>query len=82
MKQPKINYPCEWGYRIIGIDGEALKNAVVDILGERKYNLSFSNISSGGTYISLELTTTVENEEVRNRIYTALGTHPAVKRVI
>ena len=82
MKRPKITYPCKWGYRIIGEDGEALKAAVTDILGERKYDLSFSNISRKGKYISLELTTVVETEEVRNRIFGALQAHPAVKVVI
>jgi len=81
-EKPKIQYPCQWGYRIIGNDGEAIKCAVEDILRGEKYDLAFSNISSKGKYISLELTVLVETEEVRNRIYVALGTHPAVTRVI
>ncbi len=82
MKRPKITYPCQWGYRIIGTDGEAMKCAVENVLKDREYSLSFSNISSAGTYISLELTVFVETEDIRNRIYTALSTHPAMTRVI
>ena len=82
MKRPKITYPCQWGYRIIGTDGEAMKCAVEDVLADKQYELSFSNISSAGKYISLELTVFVENEEVRNRIFTALSSHPAMTRVI
>lgn len=82
MKNSKIEYPCQWGYRIIGTDGESIKCAVEDILGQRDYDLSFSNISSKGKYISLELTVSVETEAVRNRIYAALSAHPAVTRVI
>lgn len=82
MERPEIIYPCQWGYRLIGTDGEAMKCAVEDVLSGKEYELSFSNISSAGTYISLELTVFVETEEVRNRIYAALSTHPAMTRVI
>lgn len=78
----KINYPCEWEYRIIGTNEESLKLAVSEILGNKKYVLSFSNISKTGKYISLSLSAFVENEDTRNRIYISLRKHTAVKSVL
>ena len=82
MDNLKIDYPREWEFRIIGTDEGLLKNAVSQILGDRKYDLSFSNISKGGKYISLALKTFVESEEARNTLYTALRKHTAIKSVL
>ena len=78
----KIDYPCEWEYRIIGVGDEALRLAVSEIIGDRKHSLAFSNISKTGKYISLSLKTIVENEEIRNSIYASLTKHAAVKKVL
>lgn len=80
--KPKIEYPCEWEYRIIGTDEELLKAAAEEILTNRKYNISFANISKTGKYISLSLKTVVETEEIRNNIYIALRSHTAVKSIL
>ena len=81
MERPKIDYPCEWPYQIIGSEEHALKQAVAEILGNNKYELSVSNKSSGGKYIALYVTTIVASEEHRNRIFAFLGAHPSVKIV-
>jgi putative lipoic acid-binding regulatory protein len=82
MDNLKINYPREWEFRIIGTDEGLLKLAVSGILTNQKYDLSFSNISKGGKYISLALKTVVESEEARNNIYIALRKNAAVKSVL
>ena len=78
----KIKYPCDWEYRIIGLDEAGLKSAAAEIFGNRKYDLSFANISKTGKYFSFSVKTFVESEEVRNTIYAALAKHPAVKTVL
>lgn len=78
----KIDYPCEWEYRIIGTSEEALKLAVSEILCDRKYSLSFSNKSKTGKYVSLSLKTVVETEEIRKNTYAALCKHTGVKTVL
>lgn len=82
MERPRINYPCEWEYRIIGTDEAAIRQAVSEIIADKKYTLNFSNISKAGKYISLALKIIVENEEIRNSIYTALRQNPAIKSLL
>lgn len=82
MNRPKIEYPCEWEYRIIGPDEENMRNAVVEILKAKQYTLFFSNISKAGKYISFALKTIVATEKERNEIYVFLRGHPAIKSVI
>lgn len=82
MNRPKIDYPCEWEYRIIGLDEEELRRLVSEILKAKQYTLSFSNISKAGKYISLSLKTIVATEVKRNDMYISLRKHPAVKSVI
>ncbi|MFA6282101.1 MAG: DUF493 domain-containing protein [Candidatus Omnitrophota bacterium] len=78
----KIEYPCEWEYRIIGVNEESLRLAVIEIIGSKVHNLSFSNKSKTGKYISLILKTTVTSEEERKNIYLALRKSPAIRSVI
>ena len=82
LQRPKIEYPCEWEYRIVGTDQEALKKSVCDVVKGREYSLTFSNISRNGKYISLGLTTIVEDEAVRNEIFASLKAQPSVEIVI
>jgi len=79
MERPKINYPCEWSYQIIGTDEKELKEAAVKILGNNRYKICLSNKSRGGKYVSLCITMIVASEEHRNRVYISLSEHPAVK---
>jgi len=78
----QIEYPCEWEYRIIGIDEEELRKLASEILKTKEYTLSFSNISKKGKYISLSLKTTVATEKERNDIYIFLRKAPAIKSII
>ena len=82
MKRPKIEYPCKWEYCVIGKEEAPLRQAVSEALKGADYNLSFSRSSKSGKYISLELTTTVANEEARDRIHGSLRAHPTVKIVM
>ena len=82
MDQPKIEYPCKWDYCIIGEDETSLRQAVSEVLKSAQYGLSLSKTSKGGKYVSLELTTMVNNEEARNKIYASLRAHHSVKIVM
>lgn len=80
--RPNIEYPCPWGYRLIGPDERAIRVAVVDVLGAREYDLSVSRTSSGGRYVSLSLRLRVADEADRDAIYEALRAHPATLHVL
>jgi putative lipoic acid-binding regulatory protein len=82
MDQPKIDYPCEWEYRIIAQSEESLRQAVSEVLGAKQYTLSFSNTSKGGKYISFALKTIVAAEKERNDIYVSLRKYDSIKSVI
>lgn len=80
--RPEIEYPCPWGYRLIGTDEREIRIAVVDVLGAREYDLTVSRTSSGGRYVSLSLRLHVADEADRDAIYEALRIHPATTTVL
>lgn len=75
--RPEIDYPCEWSYKLIGREEAALREAV-DIIVQADYSLVHSRKSTGGKYLSLELSLTVSTEEERLEIGKRLHEHEAV----
>jgi putative lipoic acid-binding regulatory protein len=78
----ELEYPTEWQYRVIGSEEDLLRKAIDEVLLEMEYQLKFSNKSSSGKYISLEISTTVESEEIRNSIFQNLKSHTHIKMVL
>ena len=82
MSKVQIHYPCRWLYKVIGFDQERLHRALLEIVSNGSCNISYSNSSSSGKYHCLNLEVTVQSEEERNSIYTALKSNPHVKTVL
>jgi putative lipoic acid-binding regulatory protein len=90
QQRPEITYPCQWGFKVIGMNEEAVREAIKDCLGcslkpdsgERPYELGFSRNSDSGKYVSLTLDLEVLDEQERNTLYRALADHPEIKMVI
>ena len=80
--KPQIDYPCEWGYKIIGKDSVKLKAVVFDVMGSRDYTIKDGNSSSKGKFHSLNSRCQVDSEEDRDAIFKAFQEHPDVKMVI
>jgi putative lipoic acid-binding regulatory protein len=78
----KLIYPCQWLYKVIGLDKEELQQAIVQILPNTSCSITPSNSSRTGKYHCLNLEISVNNEEERNRIYKELKEHPDVKIVL
>ena len=78
----KLNYPCQWVYKVIGTNQDELRQAIMGIITGTPCKISFSNNSSSGKYLCLNLEITVQNEEERNSIYLGLKAHPQVKIVL
>ena len=78
----KIDYPCVWQYKVIGMKREAMLAAISEHLGDAPYSLADSRVSSGGKYISLTLELTVDSDYNRLRLYQVLGDHPDIKVVL
>ncbi|HHD81771.1 MAG TPA: DUF493 domain-containing protein [Campylobacterales bacterium] len=81
-ERPEIEYPCEWGYKLIGKDKVKLEECIFDTVGERAYTTKAGNTSSKGKFHTLNMTCKVASEEDRNKIFKAFCDHPDVKMVI
>ncbi len=77
----KIDYPCEWSYKVIGNDKESVHNAVACIIEDREYHINDSNTSKKGKYRSFDVKVVVSDEAYRNDIYQALKGHDDIKFV-
>ncbi len=82
MQKPEIDYPCLWGYRIIGRSEEELRLAAKKAVGEKEHTLTVTNQSSGGKYVSLSLRTSVADEAERVGILERLQSSEAVRVVL
>jgi len=81
-EKPKIEYPCDWGYKIIGTDKIKLEACIFEVMGEREYKRPKGNVSSKGKFHSLSTACKVESQEDRDSIFKAFQNHDAVKMVI
>lgn len=68
-KRPEIEYPCEWQYKIISKTPDDAVSAAENAAEGFKYDITASNISKKGKYVSINLKVTVENEAERNLIF-------------
>jgi len=85
-EKAKVNYPCPWGFKVIGKSEDIVRQATVECLQNicegREYTLEMSNVSGNGKYVSLNLELTVDNEDDRNGIFTSLAESPHIIMVI
>ena len=82
MSEAEIEYPCEWGFRIIGTHEKLIRQLVLDVLGDLAHSLEPSNTSATGKYVSLHLRVQVRDEAHRNEVHAALMADEAVKIVL
>jgi len=81
-EKPKIEYPCEWGYKIIGTDKIKLEAVIFEVMGSRDYKQKGGNKSSKGKFHSLSTACQVESQEDRDALFKAFQEHEDVKMVI
>ncbi len=93
-QKPTIEYPCQWGFKVIGNDEETVRAAISECLEEcirgfaedqaedRPVEFGDSRTSGGGKYVSVGLTVEVMSEVERNVIFRALADRPEVKMVL
>ena len=78
----QLKYPCAWIYKIIGVDQNDMKSAVLEIIQDRAYSITPSRSSETDKYHCLNVEITVESESHRKVIYEALRAHRAIKMVL
>ena len=81
-RRPNIEYPVNWGYKVIGENVDKLIAAIEESVKGFEYEITPSNISTGGKYYSLNLNVLVESEVIRDLIFQKLEEHPHIKMVI
>jgi len=81
-EKPDIEYPCEWGYKIIGKDKDKLKVCIFEVMSERDYKIKEGNSSSKGTFHTMNARCYVVSEEEREMLFNAFQEHDDVKMVI
>ncbi len=81
-KKPKINYPCNWNYKLIVIKGVDLKKILRDRFGDKKYSLKLSNESKSGKYESYNFVILVNNEQQREEYFSSLKENEFIKFVL
>jgi len=82
IRKPEIEYPTNWGYKIIGSDVDEMLKAVEEIIKGLEYEVAPSNVSSNEKYFSLNISVIVSSEFVRDLIFQNLTKHPAIIFVI
>ncbi|MFA5322878.1 MAG: DUF493 domain-containing protein [Smithella sp.] len=78
----KIKYPCAWIYKIIGVDQDEMRSAVMKIIQDRPCSITLSRQSKNAKYHCLNVELTVESESHRKIIYEALKSHRAIKIIM
>ena len=81
-KTPAIQYPCEWTYKIIGLDIDNILITIEEAVLGLDYDITPSNVSKNGKYVSLNLKLEVPNEVVRNLIYEKLIKSPYINFIL
>ena len=81
-EKPNIEYPCEWGYKIIGTDRVKLEAVIFEVMGSRDYKQKGGNVSSKGKFYSLSTACQVESQADRDAIFKAFQDHKDVKMVL
>jgi len=78
----KLEYPCEWEYRLfIHVDHDAT-SIVKDIVDERLHRLEKSKKSKEGTYHSYSVALLVHSDDERTALFHAFKTHQHIKFVL
>ena len=81
-KKIVLEYPCNWCYKVIASEREALEQAIRDVIDEREHKITPSNKSKSGKYTSMNLDLLVHNEDDRTFIFEALKKHQDIKMVL
>jgi putative lipoic acid-binding regulatory protein len=80
--KPNVEYPCRWIYKVIGMDRETVRQAIMEVIQECPCEIRYSRSSARGKYHSFSLEVTLYNDEQRQTIYERLMGHPAIRIVL
>ena len=81
-EKPEIEYPTQWGFKIIGRDKDALLACIKEIMGEKEHLCSLGNTSKTGKFTTYNASCMVDSKEERDRIFKYFQEHKEVQMVI
>ena len=81
-ERPKIEYPCEWEYKVIGASVDNIIKVIEEAAKGLNYTITPSNVSKNEKYFSLNFKVEVPNEVVRDLVYQKLEESAEIKIVL
>ena len=81
-ERPDIEYPTNWGFKLIGRDKDKLLACIKEAMGGKEHLCSLGNASRTGKFHSYNASCTVDTEEERNKIFKYFEDHNDVDMVI
>ena len=82
QEKPQIEYPTNWGFKIIGRDEEKLKACIKEVMGGKEHLCSLGNRSRTGKFTTYNASCIVEDQEERDRLFKCFQDHDDVEMVI
>ena len=82
IEKAELNYPRQWGFKLIGKDKEKLLAVIREVMGEKEHLCSPGNASRTGKYHSYNASCHVESKKERDRLFKAFQDHDDVEMVI
>jgi len=83
--RPDIEYPTNWGFKLIGRDKDKLLACIKEIMkdvGDKEHLCSLGNSSKTGKFHTYNASCVVDTEEERNKIFKYFEDHDDVDMVI
>jgi len=82
QEKPQIDYPTQWGFKLIGKDKDALLACIKEVMGDKEHLCSTGNVSRNGKFHSYNASCSVESQKERDRLFKSFQDHEDVKMVI
>ena len=80
--KPQIDYPTQWGFKLIGKDKDALHACIKETMGDKEHACSTGNVSKNGKFHSYNTSCSVESQEERDKLFKCFRDHEDVKMVL
>jgi putative lipoic acid-binding regulatory protein len=78
----KIDYPTTWKYKLIARDRKFIEDIAKVVLKDKKYDMSLSNASSKGKFVSMNISVQVISEEERLSFFGQFESDENIKYVL
>jgi len=81
-EKPKITYPTNWDFTIIGRDKDKVEAAIKEVFEDKEHTCTFSNTSKNGKFNSYKASCEVNSQEERDKLYKNFNEHSDIDYVI